>query len=303
MMVKYAEVEWKKKLYLTPEERVLLNPLDPIYKELLHDATYEEKDIVAEIEKRLEGKTELYDPPQKEALYQLFPLVSVARKGSYSQEAHLVMKTIVSAVRERLSYALENPRIEQDVINAMSGILTVETTPHIDIDIPREDAFRLSSRRDQLKYMVNWTVLTDYDLTTYYIVEGSVPLTKDQLIEVYILLLGKHLKTYIDQKKEEYTSQDVHLPPVFKKLFQSISSRVPTVSVQPTGASELDESAFPPCVREALHGATSGLRNYAITVLLTSFLSYARVYPSLTAFDQEKKPELSRNKLKSSWRK
>ncbi len=68
---------------------------------------------------------------------------------------------------------------------------------------------------------------------------------------------------------------------------------MPAVSVTPVGATELEENAFPPCVREALQGASSGLRNYAVTVLLTSFLSYARVYPSLTAFDQEKKPDLT----------
>ncbi len=37
---------------------------------------------------------------------------------------------------------------------------------------------------------------------------------------------------------------------------------------------------FPPCVKKALEGVGSGMRNYAITVLLTSFLSYARICPN-----------------------
>ncbi len=296
-MVKYGGTEWRKKKLLQPEERILLNPLDPVYKELLQNAKYTDEEISAEVEKRLEGDTELYNPPEMEVLYQLFPLVSVARKGSHSREAALVIEMVVSSVRERLGYALDNKDIEKDVIDSMGNITRIEIFPQKNLDIPKEDAFRLISGNDQLKYMINWTALSDYDLTQYYIVEGWVPLTKDQLISVYTMLLGKKLKEYIDQKREEYTAQEIKLPPIFGNLFRLISSRVPAVSVTPTGAAELEENAFPPCVREALHGATAGLRNYAVTVLLTSFLSYARVYPSLTAFDQEKKPELSSEQI------
>lgn len=294
-MVKYAESEWTKKIVLSPEERILINPLDPVYKELLQNVEYQDQDILSEVKKRLEGASELYNLPEKEVLYQLFPLVSVARKGSHSREASLVITMIIASVKERIRSALENPHIEQDVITSMGGI--VDINPLSEIEIPREDMFRLLSGHDHFTYGVSWVHLSDYDLTKYYIVEGLIPLTVTQLIDVYLLLLGKALKDYIDQKREEYQSQEVTLPPLFDKLFRMITAKVPAVSVTPTGAEDLDESAFPPCVREALQGASSGLRNYAITVLLTSFLSYARVYPSVTAFDQEKKPELSTEQI------
>jgi DNA primase large subunit len=41
----------------------------------------------------------------------------------------------------------------------------------------------------------------------------------------------------------------------------------------------LKEEYFPPCIRNTLAGVASGSRNYAITVLLTSFISYARIAP------------------------
>jgi DNA primase large subunit len=295
-VAKFAENEWTQKILLSPEERILINPLDLLYKELLEKAAYTDEDILSEVEKRLDGKTELYTPPEKEILYQLFPLVSVAKKGSHSREARLVVEMVSSQVKERLTYALDNLDIEMDVLNSMRPIVTVEVLSKekdINIDIPREDVFRLIPPHDRLRYLVTWSCLSDYDLTQYYITQGWAPLTKEQLITVYTLLLGKTLREYIDQKREEHTSQQMKLPPLFGNVLKLLSSRVPAVSVQAVGATDLDESAFPPCVREALQGASSGLRNYAITVLLTSFLSYARVYPSPTAFDPEKKPELS----------
>ena len=291
-MVKYAENEWTLKILLSPEEKILVNPLDPVYKELLQNAQYTDEEIISEVERRLEGHVELYNQPEKEVLYQLFPLVSVARKGSHSREAHLVIEMILSGVQERLGYALDNPDIEKDVIDSMRGVLTIKFV-HKDFDIPREDVFRFVPPNDHLKYAVNWPQLSDYDLTQYYIIHGWIPLTRTQLVTVYTLVLRKSLREYIDQKREEYTSEEMKLPPLFNNVLKLISSKVPPVSVQAVGATEFEESAFPPCVREALHGASSGLRNYAITVLLTSFLSYARVYPNLAAFDQEKKPELS----------
>jgi DNA primase large subunit len=188
---------------------------------------------------------------------------------------------------------LDNPDIEHEVLKTMNNIALIKKR---DIAMPREDAFRLSGP-NQMQYVVYWTCLSDFDLTQYYLIDGWSPLTRTQLIEVYSLLLTKALKQYIDEKRKEYTTQGVALPPLFSKILNTISSKVPAVSVTPVGAAEFDENAFPPCVREALHGASSGLRNYAITVLLTSFLSYARVYPSLTAFDPEKKPELSAEQI------
>ncbi|MBU7016884.1 MAG: hypothetical protein HXS44_05200 [Theionarchaea archaeon] len=292
-MAKFAENEWTQKMLLSPEERILINPLDLLYKELLEKAAYKDEEILSEVEKRLDGTIDLYNPPEKEVLYQLFPLVSVARKGSHSREARLVVEMISSQVQERLTYALDNPDIEMDVLNSMRPIVTAEVLSKELVDIPREDVFRLIPQHDRLRYLVPWSYLSDYDLTQYYITRGWVPLTKEQLITVYTLLLSKTLREYIDQKKEEYAFHQMKLPPLFGNILKQLSSRVPAVSVQAVGATELEESAFPPCVREALHGPSSGLRNYAITVLLTSFISYARVYPSSTAFDPEKKPELS----------
>ena len=41
--------------------------------------------------------------------------------------------------------------------------------------------------------------------------------------------------------------------------------------------------AFPPCIKKALRGINSGGRNYCINMILTPFLSYARLYPGVYA--------------------
>ena len=41
--------------------------------------------------------------------------------------------------------------------------------------------------------------------------------------------------------------------------------------------------AFPPCIKKALEGIRSGGRNYTISLVLTPFLSYARLYPGVYA--------------------
>lgn len=48
-----------------------------------------------------------------------------------------------------------------------------------------------------------------------------------------------------------------------------------------TKASSLEIEAFPPCIKQTFEGVVSGNRNDAIVLLLTSFLSYARLYPSI----------------------
>lgn len=61
---------------------------------------------------------------------------------------------------------------------------------------------------------------------------------------------------------------------------------------------KLLKEAFPPCIRNTIEGVSSGGRNDAIVLLLTSFASYARLYPRIFASDESVKvsdmdPDLS----------
>ena len=63
-------------------------------------------------------------------------------------------------------------------------------------------------------------------------------------------------------------------------------------------AGKLNPDAFPPCIKSTVEGVSSGGRNDAIVLLLTSFASYARLYPRIFASDETVKvsdmdPDLS----------
>ena len=63
-------------------------------------------------------------------------------------------------------------------------------------------------------------------------------------------------------------------------------------------AGKLNPDAFPPCIKSTVEGVSSGGRNDAIVLLLTSFASYARLYPRIFAPDETVKvsdmdPDLS----------
>ena len=49
---------------------------------------------------------------------------------------------------------------------------------------------------------------------------------------------------------------------------------------------KLIREAFPPCIENTVNGVSSGGRNDAIVLLLTSFVSYARLYPGIFGSDR-----------------
>jgi DNA primase large subunit len=79
-----------------------------------------------------------------------------------------------------------------------------------------------------------------------------------------------------DEIFQNYYSELYHrLNEIARKYFKKRLGIIEKASAQP-----LKFDLFPPCIKIALGGVPSGLRNYAITVLLTSFISYARICPN-----------------------
>ncbi|MFQ6088363.1 MAG: hypothetical protein ACE5K0_05635 [Candidatus Methanofastidiosia archaeon] len=327
-------VKWRKMVIFKREERILINPLDPVYKELLSE-DYDEEYVVREVRGRLSTSIKeesfsedvLYNPPQREVFVATFPLVAVSKLGSHSPEAQAVCECISKVVEKRLRFALENTHIEEKVLDAMSEIAKVKLLSKtserfereseyalykkkmVEIEIPTEDIFRVISyfpfgsvRIEDLRYLIRWNVLSDIlkyqNLTDLYLVDGWTPVTRVLLIDLYTKLLKENLKNYIDEKRLEYRSRKVKLPKIFGDIFYEITKLVPRSRILTSqGPKRLFEEKFPPCIQIASRGVGSGLRNYAITVLLTSFLSYARVYPSFRIFDPTRRLKLSQERI------
>jgi DNA primase large subunit len=174
------------------------------------------------------------------------------------------------------------------------------------IEIPKEDFFKLRDRRlaedgveivdDRVltqyipKYAVRWTDLAPLlkhrraELTKLYLINGWAIITPKELWDFFANFVSVKTEEYITSVYERFS--DVGAP---SKLLSNVGERIasllpPEVELRerfvrlPTR--RLKPEFFPPCIKKALAGVGSGARNYAITVLLTSFLSYARVSPS-----------------------
>jgi DNA primase large subunit len=97
-----------------------------------------------------------------------------------------------------------------------------------------------------------------------------------------IIKIGENLKEFIPQEISKYNKYYAGSGGIYG-------------SVQ---AGKLNPDAFPPCIEATVNGVSSGGRNDAIVLLLTSFASYARLYPRIFASDESVKvsdmdPDLS----------
>ena len=229
----------------------------------------------------------------------------------YSREVRLVTDAMRETIKYRM-YELFKRGYEDlclDVVQRSFKFVQLEHDGGVklkNIEIPREDYFKLRDRRlaedgieivdDRAlpqyvpKYAVRWTdlaLLMRYrrvDLTKLYVVHGWAVITLRELWEIFANFIGVKTEEYIASLYERFSESGVP-----SKLLDSVGQRIsalipPEAELRerfrrvPIGKLRLE--FFPPCVKKALGGVGAGARNYAIAVLLTSFLSYARVSPS-----------------------
>ena len=164
---------------------------------------------------------------------------------------------------------------------------------------------------------------------------GNIILEEDEFLEeysndfndrnpdrMYNILVGNNIKELIlsrliMQKTEEYIgrikemSSRIELHPAISELGEELKEFIPEEISKyntfyagsggiygTTKAGKLVRKAFPPCIRNTIESVSSGGRNDAIVLLLTSFASYARLYPRIFASDESVKvsdmdPDLS----------
>lgn len=173
------------------------------------------------------------------------------------------------------------------------------------IEIPQEDIYKLRDlelKSDEIetvddeilpqyvpRYAIRWTdlgPLIDHrrmDLTEQYIVDGWAVITPKKLWDSFASYIGSEMEEYISTLYDKFSNRKPSAE-ILEEVGESISEAMPEEEEYsgPVGATggELRPSAFPPCVKKTLKGVGSGNRNYGIIVLLTSFLSYARISPS-----------------------
>jgi DNA primase large subunit len=176
-----------------------------------------------------------------------------------------------------------------------------------DVELPREDLYKLRDQEleddevetvdDRLlpqylpRYAARWVELAPLlrhrrlELTKLYIVKGWAVLTLRDLWDFYASFISVKAEEYVQSVYERMLESGARPQSVYAEVGERISSLLPKevefrerfARVAP---SRLDIEYFPPCIKLALNGVGAGLRNYAIIMMLTPFLSYARVAPS-----------------------
>jgi len=137
------------------------------------------------------------------------------------------------------------------------------------------------------KYGVPWKTFLpllkykEMKLTDWHIKGGLVLLSLLDLIELYSRLVAVEAMEYIARIsiKSKGVDVDERLKGIGQVLSEASKERFKASLFASGKAKKLSFQSFPPCITSVMNGVTSGSRNYGICVLLTSFLSYARIAP------------------------
>jgi len=229
----------------------------------------------------------------------------------YSREARLISDATKETIKYRMYDLFKRGHEDSclDVIKRSLKLVQLEGSDGVKlggIEIPREDIYKIRDRRlaqdgietidDRLlpqylpRYGVRWTDLAPLlrhrraELTKLYLVNGRAVITPRDLWDLFSDFIAVRTDEYVASVYERFS--DIGAPSNrLAEVGEHISSLLPSelelrerFARMPRG--KLRPEFFPPCVKIAMGGVGSGVRNYAITVLLTSFLSYARASPS-----------------------
>ena len=219
-----------------------------------------------------------------------------------SREARLFIESQGLLIQERL--AKLTPTMREEIIDEILD------------EIKTDGAIKWSSLKDVIS-------TKKLKLSELLIQDGAIILQQDEFLNnyaeqftdrspdrMYNILVGDSVKELIlsrliMQKTEEYIlrikemSARVEMHPEIIKLSEELKEFIPEEiskynqyyagsggiygTVQ---AGKLNPDAFPPCIQNTVNGVSSGGRNDAIVLLLTSFASYARLYPRIFASDE-----------------
>ena len=168
------------------------------------------------------------------------------------------------------------------------------------------------------KYLKDLVASRKISIRDLYIDNGEIVLDKDEFLyrfsdkftgrspdKMYDILVGETVKeeilaSLIMQKTEEYIvrikemTRTIEIHPSIIQLGEELKDFIPTEISNYSSfyagsggiygsvkGGKLNPEAFPPCIANVVQGVSSGGRNDAIVLLLTSFASYARLYPGI----------------------
>lgn len=236
----------------------------------------------------------------------------------YSGETRLVKEVTHLLVRARLEH-LEARAGPEGALNLMCDLLDPQELVKVSSDyrlwgtvVKREvvmaeslstvrgmrgeiDAAPSPMDRRRMMFAVDWKAFLpllgtkELKLTDWHIVAAEdeagrkrscILVSLSNLLDLYARLVAAEASKYMNVIMEKGKGLQVHerlraLGETLRTVSSGIYRAAPTLGTP----KRLNPGHFPPCIRYTLDGVTTGSRNYAVSVLLTSFLSYARIAP------------------------
>ncbi len=237
----------------------------------------------------------LIDPPDLQFDTAVFYLLLQACSANFSSNS-FEARTLISAAQEISRRRIKSCYMRRGdrILDLMEdgGIQVVEES-----DVAQQDLYKVMALRKfatarsaassyssmhEIRFKANWIDIlrTNEDLVDFYIRDGMAYLSPNDLIEIASQRIGRTMEGYMAQVKGKMDEAGIEPHPFFRRIGKIISD-VAVRSHRDLVAmgGELREEFFPPCIRMAQQGVDAGSRNYAVTVLLTSFLSHARISP------------------------
>jgi len=237
-------------------------------------------------------------------------VASVSFPGSH--EVRMISNATRDTFRYRMYDAFKRGQEElcMEAVKRSLKIMKLESGDNLRIggvEIPREDFYKLRDQKlaedgvetvdDRVlpqylpRYAVRWTDLAPLlkhrrkELTKMYLVRGWAVITPRDLWDIYANFISVRTEEYVQSVYERMLESGAQPSGVLAEVGERISSLLPKelelrerFALAPAG--KLRPEFFPPCIKMALNGVGAGLRNYAVIMMLTPFLSYARVAPS-----------------------
>ena len=277
----------------------------PILEFLINPFSEEAKKIVKSVEKippkayelafrkiSLDYKDTLeYDESDLISFYLLFNAALL--KGRASLEARTVKKIVALIIGERIrkvisQYGYSKGYDYSFISRILSQLLEVKLVE--ELGIPEKELRKLSKSitpEEKVRFAVSWRYLLKgkIPLTDAFIYNGYALINLKELIALSINLIEAKIENYFatakvgEDEKLGLLSQEISKISNAEYLSKYASKVAPAMKSLEIEVKGLKEEYFPPCIKKTLLGVSAGSRNYAITVLLTSFLSYARIAP------------------------
>lgn len=138
-------------------------------------------------------------------------------------------------------------------------------------------------------FLVKWNKAVN-SINKMYLISGFYLMDYNETKSVLKNVLSENIIGYMNRVKDKVKEANLEVHNNIKRELSKLENDLIETKIK---GEDLESKDFPPCIKNIYSGVGAGDRNFGITVLLTSFLSYARLSPTSNVFSEEFRAEFS----------